>query len=53
MLTVVNIALVLVNLYSVGVSEKKIEIIEEKLADMAMLEARVKHICDNLDSVFR
>lgn len=53
MLTCLNVALVIVNLYSVGIAQKKIEIIEEKLDDMAMLEKRVEHIADNLDSVFR
>lgn len=53
MLTVVNIALVLINLYSLGCADRKLDIVQEKLDDMAMLEQRVRHICDNLDSCFR
>lgn len=52
MLTVINMTLILVNLYSVGVAEKKIQIIEEKLDDLAMLEKKVSHLCENLDSCF-
>lgn len=52
MLTIINIALVVVNLYSVGMAEKKLDLLDDKLTDMAMLEERVKHICENLDSCF-
>lgn len=52
MLTVCNIFLLLANLYSIGLANKKMEIIEDKLEDMSMLEKRVAHICDNMDSAF-
>lgn len=52
MLTVINVTLILVNLYSVGVAEKKLSIIEEKLDDLSMLEKKVQHLCENLDSCF-
>ena len=48
--TVINIALVFVNLYSIGVSESKLQIVQEKLDDLSMLEERIKHIAENLDS---
>lgn len=53
MLTIINLALVLVNLYSVGVAEHKVQILDEKLDDLAMIEERLKHIAENLDSAFR
>lgn len=53
LLLILNIALVLVNFYSLGVSEKKLEIIDEKLTDLAMLETEIKHIAENLDSALR
>lgn len=49
---VLNIALFLVNVYSIGVNQKKLEIIEDKLQDMAMIEERLKHYMENLDSAF-
>lgn len=52
MLTIINLALVFVNFASIGAAEKKLEIIDDKLQDMAMIEERVKHICENLDSCF-
>ena len=52
MLTVINMTLILVNLYSVGLAEKKMSIIDEKLDDLAMLEKKVEHLCENLDSCF-
>lgn len=53
MLTVINLALVLVNLYSIGVSEHKVQILEDKLDDLAMIEERIRHIAENLDSAFK
>ena len=52
MIIILNIMLFLVNLYSIGVNQKKLDIIEDKLQDMAMLEERLKHYLDNLDSCF-
>lgn len=52
MLTILNISLLLVNLYSVGVSEKKLQEIEEKMDDMACIEDRINHLLVNLDSAF-
>lgn len=52
MLIVVNLALIMVNLYSIGVAEKKLSIIDEKMNDLAVLEAKINHLCENLDSCF-
>lgn len=52
MLTILNCGLILVNLYCIGLSGKKLEIIEDKLNDLSMIEERIKHVCENLDSVF-
>lgn len=51
-LFILNLAILLCNLYSLGASYKKFEVIDEKLDDMAMMEKRISHLCDNLDSVF-
>ena len=52
MITTINLALILVNLYSVGCAEKKLEAIEDKLDDLAVIEERLKHLCENMDSAF-
>lgn len=52
MLTILNISLLLVNLYSVGVSEKKLQEIEEKMDDMACVEVKLRHLLEDLDSAF-
>lgn len=52
LITLINLTLVLVNLYSVGVSQKKMEIIDEKLEDLSMLEKRIANLCENVDSAF-
>lgn len=52
LVTVINIALLLVNLYSVGVAEKKLSIIDEKLDDLAVIESQIKHFAESLDSAF-
>lgn len=52
MLTIINLGLIVVNLYSIGCAEKKMQVIDEKLDDLAMIETKIKHLCENLDSCF-
>lgn len=49
---ILNCAILLCNIYTLGLTGKKVEIIEEKIADMSMVEERIKHLCEDLDSAF-